>query len=756
MDIQNGIYRLRRAPRKSWDKFQRFRKRTKLGIVLLAIIIFMLMVPLVTYAYFARDISDPERLMNRNKTGIVLQDKNGEVFYRFGRINHQDDIKLDKISDNLEHAAIASEDKEFYKHSGYSLRGTMMAIYANVVNRDLSRYGGSTITQQLVKNNLLSSSKNVLRKYQEVAIAMAIERKYSKDEILAMYLNSVYFGEGAFGISQAAHTYFNKPPQELSLAESSTLIGLLPAPSTYSPVSGDKSKSKDQQNKVLSHMVEAGYINSQQKDEAAGQELLYHVTATETQEHAHHFGMMVLDELKKQYGEERITRSGFQVTTSLDLNWQKRAEILVAERVAQLQKQGGSNASLVAIDPKNGEIRALVGSTNWNDPNFGKVNMALANRQPGSSFKPIFYAESMEKKIITPATIMEDKPKTYGGNYKPQSYDFRYRGNVSVRRALALSLNIPAVDVMQKLGPEEASQAAVRMGITTVTEPQIYGLSLGLGTAEAKLLEMTNAYAAFAQQGAQYPPVTIVTIKDKFSKTVFTNKPKSKRVMSRESSYLISSILSDQVARQATFGSSLSVPGRTAAAKTGTTDNNRDAWTIGYTPSLSIGVWVGNNENKPMSGVAGASGAAPVWRQGMQHFLGNTSVEHFEQPPNVTKSRVCSSEKGANGTNEDYFIRGSEIKCGNTDPPKPEQKQERKKEENEEEKRQEPEEDKKEDKPDENRSGEGGRGGGEPTPPPSAPPPTQPPPPTPQPPPDPVDPPPAPPTPPPSPPATSP
>jgi penicillin-binding protein 1C len=702
-----------------WRRMNLLSGRQKLvtaGVIIAAV---LLLVPLITYAQLARDISDPERLMNRNKTGIVLMDKHGEVFYNYGKLNHQTDLKLDKISDHMERAVVASEDKEFYNHTGWSLRGTLIALYANVLNKDLKRYGGSTITQQLVKNNLLSNEKSYLRKYQEVAVAIAVERNYSKDDILAMYLNSVYFGEGAFGISQAAHVYFGKQPQDLSLAESSMLVGLLPAPSTYSPVSGDKAKAKEQQDRVLDHMIEAGYISKEEKERTSKQQIALK-TGQEgnVQLHAQHFAMMVLEELKQRYGEERIIRSGFQVTTTLDLNWQKHAEGVVRERVAQLQAQGGNNASLVAIDPKSGQLRALVGSANWDNPDFGKVNMALAARQPGSSFKPIYYAEAFDKKLITPATIMKDEPKVYGDGYRPENYDFKYRGDITVRRSLALSLNIPSVAIMEKLGPEEAAQAAQRMGVSTITEPQKYGLTLGVGTAEAKLLEMTNAYAALANHGQQFETASILSIKDKYDKKVFNaKKAKGKTVVSPEAAFLTSSILSDKEAGAATFGQSLVVPGRPTATKTGTTDDNRDAWTIGYTPSVSVGVWLGNNANEPMSGVAGASGAAPIWRQGIQGFVGDSPAEQFQQPEDVSKLRVCSSNglrAGHNGpgTYEEYFIKGTEP-TGTCQAPvkpkiekKPEKKEEQKKEE--EDKKKEEEEERLEAEPG------GGRGGGEP------------------------------------------
>lgn len=663
---------------KAFKRFRSYSTRKKLAVIGGILAVVLVAIPPITYAYFVKDISNKERLMNRNNTGVMLVDKNGEAFYSFGRVNQQNDIKLGQISDNLEKAVVASEDKEFYNHPGYSIKGIAGAIYANILNKDLKRYGGSTITQQLVKNNLLSSGKSFLRKYEEVSIAVAVDRKYTKQEILEMYLNSVYFGEGAFGISSAAKTYFGKDPQNLSLAESSLLVGLLPAPSAYSPISGDAGLAKKQQERVLNRMVSVNYISEAEKEAALSEKLSFDSSTVVFNSRAQHFALMVLDELNKRYGEERVTRSGFRVNTGIDLNWQKAAEEQVKARARQLASQGGNNSALVAIDPRNGQIRALVGSADWDNTEFGKVNMADSPRQPGSSFKPIYFAEALNKRIITPATILSDSPRSFG-SYKPQNYDFRYLGDITTRRALAQSRNLTAIEVMEKLGVGEAAKAAQRMGISDVNEPDKYGLTLALGTAETKLLDMTNAYAAFANEGRQFKPVSIVSITDKFGKEVYRNKERNKRVQSSEASFLISSILSDQQARAPTFNS-LNIPGRQVAVKTGTTNDNKDAWTIGYTPSVAVGVWVGNNASRPMSGVAGASGAGPVWRGSMQKFLAGTKAEEFNQPSRVERVLICSAnglraERDSGNTYNEYFIRGTapEQKCNVAPPPPPPQ-----------------------------------------------------------------------------------
>ncbi|HSH18693.1 MAG TPA: transglycosylase domain-containing protein, partial [Candidatus Saccharimonadales bacterium] len=629
---------------------------------------FLILTPAATYAYYARDINDRERLMNHNSTGVVLKDRNGEVFYESGRVNDGDNVTLDQISDNLEQALVASEDKNFYEHEGYSLRGIAGALYANVLNKDAKAYGGSTITQQLVKNNLLSAEKSYLRKYQEVSMAVAVERQYTKQEILEMYLNSVYFGEGAFGIADAAKTYFGKSPADLTVAESAMLVGLLPAPNTYSPINGDPQLAAKQQERVLRLMAEQGYITAEQREQAGGAELTYASGGGDSFTHAQHYALMVLDELNKTYGEERVRRAGFEVTTGLDLAQQKEAEEIVQRRVATFAAGGGRNASLVAIDPKTGQVRALVGSVNWNNEQFGKVNMAVTPRQPGSSFKPIYFAEALDRKLITAATILKDERRTFG-DWTPNNFDFKFKGNMTVRSALAESRNITAAEVMEKLGPEEAAAAARRMGISTVTEPEKYGLTLSLGTAETKLYEMTNAYAGLANGGLQHDPTLITAVQDKYGNRIFEHTADDgDRILSREAAFVLSSILSDNSARAPTFGSSLNIPGgdRSIAVKTGTTDESKDAWTIGYTTGLAVGVWVGNNESQPMRGLAGGSSAGVIWREAMTVMLEDAPPEKFTPPAGVTQVTVCrgtseprrATRSGGN-TYSEYFISGT-------------------------------------------------------------------------------------------------
>lgn len=631
-------------------------------VVLLPLLGLGILIPLLTYAYYAQDISDPERLMNRNQTGIILMDKDGQEFYRTGTAENRKRVPLDQISDQLEHAVLASEDKDFYKHGGVSLTSLLAAMYANIANKDATAYGGSTLTQQLVKNTLLSSNKSFLRKYQELFMSIAVERRYSKDEILDMYLNSVFFGGSSFGIQDAAKAYFNKSPAELTLAESSMLIGILPSPNAYSPTFGNAEYAKQRQAYVLGQMVEGGYIAQAEADATKATVLTYAPVEQAEESRAPHFAEMVVDELKKKYGEEAVIRSGFRVKTSLDLDWQKQAESIVANQTVINARGKGDSAALVAIDPKTGEIRALVGSPDWNNAEFGKINFATNARQPGSSFKPIYFTKALEQKLITAATIIRDEKTTFG-DWTPNNYDFRFRGDITVRNALAQSLNIPAIKVMEKLGVDTALSSASSLGITSLKKSASdYGLALALGAGEVTPLQMTNAYAAFANQGRQYETTTLSSVSNKFSKTIYTHGLASKRVVSSEAAFLISDILSDNTARAPTFGSSLNIS-RGTAVKTGSTDDNRDAWTIGYTPGIAVGVWVGNHANEIMTS-GGSSMAGPIWRKSIEVFFKDVANETFLQPGTVQQVSMCrGTEKralnGGSSTFQEFFISGT-------------------------------------------------------------------------------------------------
>lgn len=631
--------------------------------VFLGFLALLIFTPIITYLLFIQDIQNKERIMNRNQSGLTLLDRNEKPFFTFYQPKKITYTALSTIPLSMQQAVIAAEDRDFYTNPGFSLRGIFRAVRENLEARGI-RQGGSTISQELVKNALLNSDRNFLRKYQELVLAIELNRRYSKEDILELYLNSVYFGEGAFGIENASQAYFGKSASQLTLAESALLTGLLPAPSAYSPLSNDPERAEKRQALVLDAMVETKAITKSEAEQAKAQQLVYSPKLKEPiNTLAPHFALMVRDALIEEYGEERVIRSGFKVKTTLNRAWQEYAERTVKNQVSYLQYNKVSNGAAVAMDPKTGEILALVGSAEWEDEENGKINMAVRPRQPGSSFKPIIYAAALEKELITPATILEDKPVTFPGGYKPKNYDGRFRGPVTVRQSLANSLNIPSLEVMQKVGVSSGISFAQKLGISSLDHNKDYGLPLVLGAAEVPLLEMTSAYAVFAGYGDYYEPEIFLEIKDKYGKTVYTATPQKDHVIKDDTAFLISSILSDNTARAETFGNALTVS-RPAAVKTGTTEDYRDSLTIGYTPNLVVGVWVGNNDNTPMDQIAGSTGAAPIWRLLMNQFFISLPNEQFRRPLGVVEKMVCpfkgfSSPQATGSAYAEYFILGT-------------------------------------------------------------------------------------------------
>lgn len=592
-------------------------------IVVLGIVSFL---SISTYFYFAKDLKNKEVIMNRNNAGITLFDIKDRPFFSFYKAKGKVFVPISEIPLSVQNAIIASEDKDYYKHPGFSVKSIIRSIVLNIKEKEVI-YGGSTITQQLVKNSLLNSDKTFLRKYREIVLAEETERRFTKKDILEMYLNSVYFGEGAYGIEEASQTYFNKRAKQLKLSESAMLIATLPSPSNLSPISGNKNLAKIHQEFVLNSMYKEGYISLNELIMAKKEELNFNYTININNK-APHFALFVRDKLIEKYGENELSKSGFKIKTTIDLDWQYFAENTVRDQVEKLKRNNVDNGAAVVIIPSTGEIKAMVGSKNWHDSTLGKVNMVTVPRQVGSSFKPIIYAGAFEKGIITASTILNDKPTVFPGRYKPQNYDRLFRGNVSVRRALANSLNVPSVEVMSKLRVESGLEMAQRLGITTLEDRSKYGLSLVLGAGEVPLFELTNAYAVFANGGLRNDPTVILEIKDKYDNLIYKYTPKRERVLSAKSAFLISSILSDRKARSEVFGNVLDIS-KTAAVKTGTTENYKDSLTLGYAPDLAIGVWVGNNNNAPMDNIAGSLGAAPIWKALMEKFLERTPNQNF-------------------------------------------------------------------------------------------------------------------------------
>lgn len=624
---------------------------------------------LIGYAAFAQDLPSPSQ-MNEYKSSfqsIRIYDRNGTLINESFDPNEgrRTEVPIERIPLHLQHATIATEDANFLRHHGVDAVALGRAVYYAFQERSIVS-GASTISQQLVKMVFLSPERSILRKVREAILAAEMEISYEKDEILELYLNELYYGNLAYGVAAAAKTYFDKEPSELTLAESALLAGLPQLPAVYDPYTAPD-KAKNRQSVVLGLMVEAGYISKEQADEAWNENLVYVPLRYDLQ--VPHFVFYVRQQLETLFQAEELYKLGLDVHTTIDVDLQEEAQRLVREHVGTLAQKNASNGALVSIRPDTAEVVAFVGSADFENVEIdGQVNMALTPRQPGSSIKPLVYLSTFENPNVpvnqrwTPGTLIadieEDFPDGINPPYRPQNYDEREHGLVTVKDALASSFNIPAVRAIQSVGIPTFLGLAQRLGISTLTRPD-YGLSLSLGSGEIPLIEMTAAYATIAQQGRLVTPITIREIilnnGEVFCKAG-TEKPctplsmgSGQQVVSAVDTFLIMDILSDNEARAPVFGPNsalrLVTPGgaeRPAAAKTGTTNDVRDVWTIGFTPQLVTGVWVGNTDNSPMQELSGASGAAPIWNRFMQFALANEPPQPFTPPPGVRQHEICS------------------------------------------------------------------------------------------------------------------
>ena len=583
-------------------------------------------------------------------------------------------VDLEQMPEDLRQATVAIEDKNFYKHQGFDPWGWIRAVFNSVFKlRRLA--GGSTLTQQLVKNVLLSPKRSIGRKIKEFVLSVQIEKKYTKDEILQMYLNESPYGGTAWGVQAAAETYFAKDVNELNLIESAVLAGLPQAPTRYSPFSGEAYKQRTED--VLRRMREDKHISKDEEKQAVKdlEELEFAPEGASFK--APHFVMYIKQQLVEKYGEHLVEGGGLRVVTSLDWELQKKAQQIVGEEIRKVESLHITNGSAVTLDPTTGEILAMVGSKNYHDEDYdGKVNVALSLRQPGSSIKPVNYVTAF-KQGYTAATMIVDVTTEFPGGanipvYKPRNYDNKPHGPVHLRQALGNSLNIPAVKLLQLVGVKNMLETAYKMGFTslepTTANVNRFGLSLTLGGGEIRLLDMVSAYSAFANGGLRVEPISILKVEDNKGKTLEEHKKvKKQRVLSEEEAFLISNILSDNSARTITFGNNsyLNIPGHQVAVKTGTTDDLRDNWAIGWTPGVITGVWVGNNDNSPMKRVAsGISGATPIWRQIIMEALRGKPVKGWSVPKGVISKEVdvisgYSSHDGWSSRTE-YFIKGTE------------------------------------------------------------------------------------------------
>jgi 1A family penicillin-binding protein len=601
------------------------------------------------FAWYAKDLPSPDKInatMNAQSTQIF--DRNGTLLYEIHGDQNRILADWSEIPDNVKHATVAVEDKNFYSEGGFSITGIGRA-FIGVITGDHALGGGSTITQQYVKLALLNSDYSITRKIKEIILAIEIDQRYTKDDILKMYLNEIPYGSNAYGIKVAAKTFFDEDLKDVDLAQAATLAALPNAPTYYSPYGSHLSDLMDRKNMILDLMAQQKYITADQAKAAKAEKLTFSnnpygsITAP-------HFVEYVREQLVAKYGEQMVDTGGLKVYTTLDLTKQQYAEEAVdADVDKNIKNYGANNAGLVAIDPKTGQILAMVGSRNYFDASIdGNVNVTLADRQPGSSFKPFAYATLFMQNNWGPGSTLYDLKTDFGGGYIPQDYSGSFWGPVTIRTALQNSLNIPAVKALYRAGMDNTLATAHAMGITTLNDPSQYGLSLVLGAGEVKLLDMTSAYGVFANQGVKQDATWMLRVEDNKGNVLDEYKDKTgKSVLDPQVAYLISNILSDDPARARTFGagSALTLPGRPVAAKTGTTNSYKDAWTLGYTPSLVAGVWSGNDDGTPMTSGGGAFAAAPIWHDFMVKALAGTPVEQFTKPSGIKTVTVSAAGK---------------------------------------------------------------------------------------------------------------
>ncbi|MEN9558218.1 MAG: hypothetical protein RL141_587 [Candidatus Parcubacteria bacterium] len=607
----------------------------------------------LTLAWLSQGLPDPNALLDREvPQSTRIYDRTGEtLLYEIHGDEKRTLVTIEEIPDSVKWATIAIEDKDFYKHHGIYWKGLVRAFTIGYL-RNQRVQGTSTLTQQLVKNAILSNERTPTRKLKEILLSLQIERKYSKDQILQLYLNEIPYGSTLYGIESAAQGYFTKPAKELTLDESALLAALPQSPDTYNPYgAGSRGDNRElliaRQHTILNAMADQGYITKEQADAAKEIKTLEKLAPKSLGDiHAPHFVMWVRAQLAETYGQKMVETGGLKVITTLDWEKQQAGEKAVSDGVAARGEQYDfTNAALAAVDPKTGQVLTMVGSTDFfNEEIDGQVNVTVRPRQPGSSFKPMIYAAGFMLGYL-PETQLWDVDtvfKTGSRDYTPRNYDLGERGPISIRSALQLSLNTPAVKMLYLVGVGRALDLAEQLGYSTFADRDRFGLSLVLGGGEVKLLEHVSAYGTFATEGIHMPTSGILRVEDASGKMLEEWKqPEGARVFEPQIARLISNVLSDDASRAPVFGagSALTLPGRPVAAKTGTTNDYHDAWTMGYTPSLAAGVWAGNNNNDPMTRAGGSLAAAPIWNAFMREALKGTPVESFTRPAPATTDK---------------------------------------------------------------------------------------------------------------------
>jgi len=634
---------------------------SKIGKKIFIIILFLFLLSsalvTVTFAWINHNLPQPDKLFQREVAqSTKIYDKTGKTtLYEIFADEKRTIIDLSKIPQNLVWATIVVEDKDFFQHPGFDFQAIIRSIIIDILQGGKVQ-GGSTLTQQFVKNAFLTSEKTYIRKIKELLLAYQIEKKFSKKEILQMYFNEIPYGSNAYGIEAASKIYFNKSAQNLTLDESALLAAITKATTYYSPYGNNQEKLIQRRNFILKEMAIEGYITNELSEQAQNIDTLEKIILKHENIIAPHFVMYVKKQLIEKYGQRQVEQGGLKVITTLDINQQNVAEKIITQRAERNEEIfQASNAALISIDVKTGEVLSWVGSKDFfNQEIDGQVNIITSQRQPGSSFKPVVYAAAFEKGF-TPETVLFDVETNFGPagdkDYVPQNYNEKYYGPVTIRQALAGSLNIPGVKTLYLTGIRNSLDLAQKMGYTTLIDPDRYGLSLVLGGGEVKLLEHAAAFGVFAREGKKIPTTCILKVEDSHGKILEetnTQFVESEQIMSIQTARQINDILSDNQARSYVFGEKnlLALSDRPVAAKTGTTNSSRDAWVVGYTPDLVTGVWVGNNDNKAMKGKAdGVSLAAPIWNEFMKEVLSNTPIKIFNAPEATQTDKPILSGK---------------------------------------------------------------------------------------------------------------
>lgn len=639
----------------NWKRIKRWlAHHSKEAIVDIIIGVFVVLLLLVGGLFLwisSLDIPDLSTFEERRiLQSTKIYDRTGEVLlYDLHQDVKRTIVPFEEISYHIKNATVAIEDDQFYNHMGIDLRAIIRAALTNLSQGDLlGGQGGSTITQQVIKNSVLEQEKRLTRKIKEAILSIRLEQVLTKDEILSHYLNESPYGGTLYGVEEASQAFFNKSAADITLPEAAYLAALPQAPTRLSPYGSNRELLEARKNLVLERMQINGFISEEEYQSAINAEVEFEPQSV-TGIRAPHFVIYVREQLAERYGEETLAERGFRVITTLDWDWQKQAETIVAERVAEnREKFNANNAGLVAIHPQTGDILTMVGSRDYFDPEIdGNFNVALAKRQPGSSIKPIVYASALEEGY-TDQTIVYDVRTQFSAAcepweftstapcYSPNNYNNQFKGPITFRNALAQSLNIPAVKALYLTGLRDAIKLATDMGITTLNDPDRLGLTLVLGGGEVTLLEHTNAYATFANEGVYVPHRSMLRIEDAQGNVLESFETNTgERVLSRETALTISDILTDRAARAPLWGnfSLIDFDTHDVAVKSGSTNNLRDAWIMGYTPNLAVGAWVGNNDNEAMGGGLSGLIATPLWRDFMDVALASTTPEQFAEAP---------------------------------------------------------------------------------------------------------------------------